>query len=202
VTYPDGDISQSVGSHAAPDYRGVANLDVCLRVIREMTTRRPTKSKGAMTTCNRFHHTGYTVADLGRSISFYRDLLGCQVISVSERHGGYFAEVVGYPDAYVRMAHLRLPDGDHLLELFQYLAPAGETLSISRCTVGSAHIALVVDDLPALYETLRTAGVSSFVSPPVAIDTGTNAGGFALYLLDPDGITVELFQPPREAGPD
>jgi hypothetical protein len=38
--------------------------------------------------------------------------------------------------------------------------------------------------------------VTSFVSPPVEVDTGINRGGFGLYLKDPDGITVELFQPP------
>ena len=26
--------------------------------------------------------------------------------------------------------------------------------------------------------------------------TGVNKGGYALYLRDPDGISVELFQPP------
>ena len=38
--------------------------------------------------------------------------------------------------------------------------------------------------------------MTSFVSPPVEVDTGINRGGLALYLRDPDGITVELFQPP------
>ena len=27
-------------------------------------------------------------------------------------------------------------------------------------------------------------------------NTGINAGGYALYLRDPDGIPMELFQPP------
>jgi len=26
------------------------------------------------------------------------------------------------------------------------------------------------------------------------LDEGPNQGGFALYMLDPDGITIELFQ--------
>ena len=49
-----------------------------------------------------------------------------------------------------------------------------------------------------LYERLRAAGVDSFFSPPVEVDTGANKGGFALYLRDPDGIILELFQPPRD----
>ena len=39
-------------------------------------------------------------------------------------------------------------------------------------------------------------GVASFVSPPVEVDTGINAGGRALYLRVPDDIPLELFQPP------
>jgi catechol 2,3-dioxygenase-like lactoylglutathione lyase family enzyme len=145
---------------------------------------------------SRFHHTGYTVSDLDRSVAFYRDLLGCEVIATQEKQGGYLAAIVGYPDAHVRMAHLRLPDGEHVLELFEYLAPAGSRADVEPRNVGASHLCLVVDDLQALYERLRERGVDSFVSPPVEVDTGINTGGHGLYLRDPDGITVELFQPP------
>ena len=62
--------------------------------------------------------------------------------------------------------------------------------------VGASHLCFLVDDLPAFYEQLRQNGVASFVSPPVEVDTGINTGGYALYVRDPDGIMVELFQPP------
>ena len=68
--------------------------------------------------------------------------------------------------------------------------------------VGAAHLCFVVDDLPAAYEQLREAGVDSFVSPPVQVDTGINTGGYGLYLRDPDGILVELFQPPADGRRD
>jgi catechol 2,3-dioxygenase-like lactoylglutathione lyase family enzyme len=145
----------------------------------------------------RLHHTGYTVSDLDRSVGFYRDLLGCEVIAEQEKQGGYLAAIVGYPDAHVRMAHLRVPGGEHVLELFQYLSPAGSRADVQPPNVGASHLCFVVDDLPATYDRLREGGVTSFVSPPVEVDTGMNRGGFALYLRDPDGITVELFQPPQ-----
>jgi catechol 2,3-dioxygenase-like lactoylglutathione lyase family enzyme len=142
------------------------------------------------------HHTGYTVGDLDRSLAFYRDLLGLEVLATQEKQGGYLAAVVGYPDAHVRMAHLRAPGGDHVVELFQYLAPDGERPGrLEPCNVGTSHLCFVVDDLHALYERLLAAGVDTFVCPPEPIDTGINRGGFALYLRDPDGIPVELFQP-------
>jgi catechol 2,3-dioxygenase-like lactoylglutathione lyase family enzyme len=143
------------------------------------------------------HHTGYTVADLDRSVAFYRDLLGCEVLATQEKQGGYLAAIVGYPDAHVRMAHLRAPDSTHVIELFQYLSPQSGTHSLEPRDVGTAHLCFIVDDLHGTYERLRAAGVDSFVSPPVEVDTGINRGGCALYLRDPDGIPVELFQPPR-----
>ena len=38
---------------------------------------------------------------------------------------------------------------------------------------------------------------SSFKSEPVEIDYGENAWSWGIYLEDPDGITMELFQPAR-----
>jgi len=149
---------------------------------------------------SRLHHTCYTVSSLDRSLAFYRDLLGCEVLATQEKQGGYLAAIVGYPDAHVRMAHLRVPGGDHVIELFEYLAPQSGRADVEPRNVGASHLCFVVDDLPALYEQLRGRGVDSFVSAPVEVDTGINAGGYALYLRDPDGITVELFQPPAGRG--
>jgi catechol 2,3-dioxygenase-like lactoylglutathione lyase family enzyme len=52
-------------------------------------------------------HTGFTVRDLERSVVFYRDVLGFEVVAEGERQGGYFAAVVGYPETHVRMALVR-----------------------------------------------------------------------------------------------
>jgi catechol 2,3-dioxygenase-like lactoylglutathione lyase family enzyme len=142
------------------------------------------------------HHTCYTVSSLDRSLVFYRDLLGCEVLATQEKEGGYLAAIVGYPGAHVRMAHLRVPGSDHVIELFEYLSPAGGHADVEPRNVGASHICFLVDDLPALYARLREDGVTSFVSEPVEVDTGINRGGYALYLRDPDGITLELFQPP------
>jgi catechol 2,3-dioxygenase-like lactoylglutathione lyase family enzyme len=145
----------------------------------------------------RSHHTGYTVSDLDRSVAFYRDRMGMEVVAQQEKQGGYLGRIVGYPEAHVRMAHLRVPGDDYVLELFEYLAPAGSTPDrIEPCDVGTAHLCIVVDDLPDAYQRLVDAGVDTFISPPVEVDTGINTGGYGIYLRDPDGIVLEIFQPP------
>ena len=55
--------------------------------------------------------------------------------------------------------------------------------------------AFLVDDLDGTYRRLQAGGVG-FISAPVEIDTGINTGGRALYLRDPDGIPMELFELP------
>jgi catechol 2,3-dioxygenase-like lactoylglutathione lyase family enzyme len=146
---------------------------------------------------NGLDHTGFTVTDLARSIAFYRDLLGFEVFAEGERHGGYFGRIVGYPDTDVRMACVRPRGASHHIELFQYVSPEPRRAELEPRRVGATHVCLTVDDLTGLYARLEERGVSSFVSPPVAIDHGVNAGGSALYLRDPDGIILELFQPPE-----
>jgi catechol 2,3-dioxygenase-like lactoylglutathione lyase family enzyme len=62
---------------------------------------------------------------------------------------------------------------------------------------GSAHLCLFVEDLPNACRELAAQGVR-FRSEPVYLDEGPNTGGWAVYMLDPDGITIELFQPPPQ----
>jgi catechol 2,3-dioxygenase-like lactoylglutathione lyase family enzyme len=142
-------------------------------------------------------HTGLTVRDLDRSLAFYRDTLGMEIVFEQEKQGGYLAEIVGYPDAHVRMAHLAFPGDTHRIELFEYVTPTSRGGAGEPRDVGITHVCLAVEDLPALHTRLTQAGVD-FYSGPVEVDTGANAGGLGLYLRDPDGITLELFQRPRE----
>ena len=139
------------------------------------------------------HHTGLTVRDLDRSLAFYRDLLGMEVVFEQEKEGGYLAEIVGYPDAHVRMAHLAFRGDGHRVELFQYLQPKPRGGAGEPRDVGITHVCLLVDDIEAVHKRLLESGVD-FYSAPVLVDTGANTGGLGVYLRDPDGITVELFQ--------
>ena len=140
-------------------------------------------------------HTGLTVRDLARSLAFYRDLLGMEVVFEQEKRGGYLAQIVGYPDAHVRMAHLAFPGDTHRIELFEYLQPEPVGSPAEPRGVGLTHVCLRVEDIRAMHARLCAHDVP-FLSPPVLVDTGANAGGHGLYLRDPDGALVELFQPP------
>lgn len=141
------------------------------------------------------HHTSFSVIDMRETLAFYCDLLGFEI--VNERPAvteAYFRAIIGIPDAVVHAVLLRIPGADHMLELLEYKHPRGVPQDLRPNNPGSSHLAYLVDDLSAMYSELQEAGVE-FVSGPVALDAGPNSGGWALYLKDPNGIIIELFQP-------
>lgn len=142
-------------------------------------------------------HTSFTVSNLERSLAFYHDLLGFEILHLRPQiTNKYFRDIVGFPDGIIKGAFLAIPGTEHRLELFEYVHPRGSALDVRNNNPGSTHIALNVDDLVPLYETLKAKGVQ-FRSPPIYLDEGPNTGGWAVYMLDPDGITIELFQPAK-----
>ncbi len=139
------------------------------------------------------NHTSFTVSDLERSIRFYTDALGMNLLNVSERDPAFSEKVTGIPGAHLRIAYVEA--AGYRIELIQYLSPPGETLDTRTCNVGSAHLAFNVDDLQGMYERLSAKGVH-FVSPPCVVPAGPNKGGKAVYLEDPDHNTLEFIEPP------
>jgi catechol 2,3-dioxygenase-like lactoylglutathione lyase family enzyme len=142
-------------------------------------------------------HISWTVFDLERSIAFYRDLMGFELLRRRVRTGTFIETVVGFPGAELHIAALRIsqapePPSQHHLELIQYVSPKGSKLELNTNNVGAAHLALEVKSIHDDYRRLSAAGVH-FVSPPVEVP---DSGGYACYMRDPDGFTIELVEPP------
>ena len=143
-------------------------------------------------------HTGLTVADLDRALGFWRDALGMEERMSQRKTGGYLEAIVGEPGADVRMVHLGFPGDGPAIELFEYLAPAGGRAELRPADVGFAHVCVLTADVDALLQRLVAAGGRP-VGETADVDTGANAGGRAVYVRDPDGHVVELFQRPGGA---
>ncbi len=140
------------------------------------------------------HHYGFTVTDVDRSVAFYRDLLGLKLVRVSERSNlPSYDTILGYPDVKLRIAILQHPVNEFILELVQYVSPAGQTRTLENKYVGAAHVAFEVDDVDAMYETLTAAGFGAINPPTDVIRDGVRVAR-AMYALDPDGISIEMFQ--------
>jgi len=138
------------------------------------------------------NHTSFTVSDVERSAAFYRDLLGFKLLSLAERPREFAEIATGIPGAHLKVAYLEVPGG-HRLELIQYLSPPGVKLDTRTHNVGSAHLALNVDDLRRMYSELKAKGIR-FKGEPIEVPAGPNKGNLMVYLLDPDDFTLELIQ--------
>ena len=151
-------------------------------------------------------HFSFTVTDLDLSVDFYTRVLGLDLVHRQEQSNSYTAALVGFPDAVLRVAQLRVPGqprgiSSHDLELVEYVVPRGAPHGGGRNRPGSSHLAFAVTDVAAEYERLLTLGVR-FVSAPQEITGGVNKGGYTCYFVDPDEITLELVQPPVHTAQD
>ena len=143
------------------------------------------------------HHVGLTVSDIEKSIAFYRDILGMTLVRRRPRvDADYVARQTGYEGVALSVASFQvLPGSRQTLELAQYLNHGGAPGDPATNRAGNSHLCLLVSDFRACYDDLKTQGVK-FKSEPVTITAGPNEGGIVAYLHDPDGYTIELFQPP------
>jgi len=138
-------------------------------------------------------HFGIQVADIERSIAFYEQLLGLELVARWTRDQDYIQDLVGYPGVELHVAVFRLPKTDACLEVLEYKNVERTPVDPGTANPGTAHLCLYVDDVEAAYERLSEAGVK-FVSGVQIPTAGPSTGGRVVYMLDPDGIRIELLQ--------
>jgi catechol 2,3-dioxygenase-like lactoylglutathione lyase family enzyme len=135
------------------------------------------------------HHVAICTPDANRSIAFYRDQLGFElVVDQSWQPGIDLADtVLGLERSSGRQVLLRI--GNAYLELFEFWSPSGRAGDPDRrvCDHGYTHLCIDVDDLDETYERLLTIGVP-FHSPPQDLFPGVRT----CYSRDPDGNVVEI----------
>ena len=146
---------------------------------------------------NSADHTGITVSNLERSLAFWRDVLGFELSHRTHQISELASEIIGVPGAEISLAVVKAPGG-HKIELLEYLAPADRKhVDVRPCDVGSAHVALLVDDLNAVLNTIAASGWKA-AGKPQTLTSGPNAGKRVVYVRDPDGTTIEFMQSPPD----
>ncbi len=119
-------------------------------------------------------HVALKVADIERSLAFYRDRLGFQEMMHLDKE-----------DGSLWLVYLRITD-TQFLELF----PGGEgDLAPGPDRTAVNHFCLETDDLEATAEALRAAGVTLTVEPKDGLD-----GNRQCWIADPDGNRIEFMQ--------
>lgn len=138
-----------------------------------------------------FNHTSFTVADIDKSVKFWRDMLGFKAASVSPREGRWQEEVTGISGASLMVAHLY--GHGHHIEFIQYLAGAiaGPPLQPALCA--AAHVCLETNNIEQTWDALLKAGATAQGSIAI-VSSGAVGGAKAGYIRDPNGIIIELLQ--------
>ena len=147
-------------------------------------------------------HVAVMVSDLEKSLRFYRDLLGFEILSPEEHKGGPIDEMVQISGVHMREYRLVPPGGVNgyergqstgqiTVDLIQWITPESSQQRFPIHHVPSAHLCFGVEDLQSVYERLTVEGVE-FVSPPV---TFSGEGEWhVLFLYDPDGNLLEMVE--------
>src|SRR5438874_9864892 len=104
-------------------------------------------------------HTGITVSNLERSLAFWRDVLGFEFSHSAHQKGEMAEQITGVRGAELKIGVVKSPSG-HKIELLEYLAPADRKrdASLRPCDVGHVHIALTVENLEPLLQTIAASG--------------------------------------------
>ena len=141
-----------------------------------------------------FNHTSFTVGDMDRAVRFWTEAMGFTAASVSERSGGWQAQVTGVPGAQLLVAHLY--GHGHHMEFIQYLGRACEAARQPPDAPGAAHVCFEVNDIGATADRLIAAG-ATWQGEIAEVTHGTMRGSYAAYIRDPNGILIELVQLPQ-----
>jgi len=136
----------------------------------------------------------HIVADLDRSLEFYRDALGLEVtVNQPFSPSPAIMALGNTPGAQSRYVALKVPGSDLGIELIEYTDIDRRPQRPKFVDPGAANMALRVRDIDTIYGKLQKLGTTILTKggKPVSI---ANGGGAYLFVQDPDGFVVELSQ--------
>jgi catechol 2,3-dioxygenase-like lactoylglutathione lyase family enzyme len=138
----------------------------------------------------RFSHLVVGVTDMERALTFYRGLLGMDVVFDQTMSGEEFDHALGGSDGHRGRVVGGLVGGV-MLELLSL--GDGDGRPPRKSIVGNQNISLSVSDLDDTHRRVRTAGYEPDQSPFEI------AGVRMFFVRDPDGTAVEFIEFPRTA---
>jgi lactoylglutathione lyase len=122
-------------------------------------------------------HTRYRVADLDKTITFYRDVLGLEEVRRSTSGRGS------------QLVFFKAPQSEELIEICKYDASGPVTIGPDL-----THLAFEVDDMDAFARHAASLGY------PLSDGPHTTSSESVIAFIDaPEGYEVELIQPAPDA---
>ena len=120
-------------------------------------------------------HTRYRVADLAKTVSFYKDVLGLEEVNRHSSPRG--SELVFF----------KAPGSEELIEICKYDGSGAVNVGHDI-----THLAFEVDDLAAFAKHAAAKGCPLSDGP-----TQTSSGSVIAFVDAPEGYEIELIQRPK-----
>ena len=145
-------------------------------------------------------HVSPIVADLDRSLRFYRDLLGFESASptlpgpIPWDDRRELLDLHGLPDARLRSVSLRIAGARCGIELVQFDRVDRNAVHRRMQDPGAVTLILLVRDLDALFARLKAAHVDIATTGGAPVRPSPTSKSRAMIVKDPDGHFVELAQ--------
>jgi lactoylglutathione lyase len=117
-------------------------------------------------------HTRMRVSDMEQTLTFYREILGLEVVEQKVSPRGS------------QLAFLAVPNSEELIELCSF--PTSGAVKVQEDLV---HLACEVDDLDGTIQELQAKGVTITDGP-----TESSSGSRFIFIDAPDGYEIELIQ--------
>lgn len=123
-----------------------------------------------------FYHFNFNVLDLDRSVAFYKEALGLEIVRTKEGEDGTYT-----------LVFLGEKHSPFQLEL-TYIKGRTQPYNLGECEF---HLAFRTDEFDALHEKHKAMGIVCFENPKVGV----------YFICDPDGYWIEIVPetnvPPR-----
>ncbi len=143
---------------------------------------------------NNFIHS---VADLDKSVSFYRDALGLELKNAAAPVPRYLndalSDLTNTHGASFRAVAFKIPDAGFDLELTEFTGIDRTPAQGRNQDPGVASLVLTVRDLDAALASAEKAAAPIVTSGGAPITLGS--GNKSIFIRDPDGMFIELSQP-------
>jgi catechol 2,3-dioxygenase-like lactoylglutathione lyase family enzyme len=160
---------------------------------------------GQVVGANNFIHS---VMDMNKSVEFYRDVLGLELKTTPGRPAGVsspsrlneaLSNLTATHAANFRAVAFKVPNAGFDLELTEFTGIERKPGQARNQDPGAATLVLTVRNLDAALAAVKKAGAAVVTVGGAPLSLGSKKTGKArsIFVRDPDGMFIELFQPDR-----
>lgn len=138
---------------------------------------------------------GHAVADLDKTLQFYRNIVGLVVLHQDEEpiDNPAYGKLTNTSTATYKTAVVAIPNQLWTLNLVEYTSLPKEQIKQREQDPGDPGLTLTVKNSSAINNALRAANLTTILGEPIP-EGGAEGTTSTVWVYDPDGYMVELVQ--------